>query len=52
MPSAPTDRPAGAQAVRRLGRFQLLRLLGKTQRSMLWLVADPRSGREIGRAHV
>jgi non-specific serine/threonine protein kinase len=33
--------------VRRLGRFQLLRLLGKSTRSMLWLVSDPRSGQEM-----
>lgn len=44
---ASSDRSAAAgQAVRRLGRFQLMRLLAKTQRSMLWLVSDPRSGGE------
>lgn len=36
-----------AQAVRRLGRFQLLRLLAKTTRTMVWLVADPRSGQDL-----
>ncbi|MEK8050386.1 HDOD domain-containing protein [Ideonella sp. DXS22W] len=47
--NAPTssERPAAAgQAVRRLGRFQLLRLLAKTQQSMMWLVSEPRFGRE------
>ncbi len=39
-------RPA-AQAVRHLGRFQLLRLLGKSARTMLWLVIDPRAGQEM-----
>ncbi len=42
----PPPRPA-AQAVRHLGRFQLLRLLGKSVRTMLWLVADPRAGQEM-----
>ena len=40
-------RPAPSNAVRHLGRFQLLRLLGKSQRCMLWLVADPRVGQEL-----
>lgn len=40
-------RSAPAQAVRQLGRFQLLRLLGKSARSMAWLVADPRTGLEM-----
>lgn len=44
-PAQPHDRSAASgQAVRRLGRFQLLRLLGKTRRSMQWLVADERGG--------
>ena len=49
MATTPPARPASApaQAVRHLGRFQLLRLLGKSARSMLWLVADPRSGQEM-----
>ena len=39
-PSAPT-------ALRRFGRFQLLRLLGKSERVMAWLVTDPRNGQEL-----
>ena len=39
-------RPA-AQTFRQLGRFQLLRLLGKSARTMLWLVIDPRAGQEM-----
>jgi len=41
--------PTGArpQAVRHFGRFQLLRLIGKSTRSMLWLVDDPRVGQEL-----
>lgn len=34
------------RAVRHFGRFQLLRLLGKSVRTMAWLVADQRSGQE------
>jgi len=40
-------RPAAPNAVRHLGRFQLLRLLGKSVRTMLWLVMDPRSQQEL-----
>ena len=29
------------------GRFQLLRLLGKSERTMAWRVADPRSGQDL-----
>jgi non-specific serine/threonine protein kinase len=29
------------------GRMQLLRLLGKSERSMAWLVADPRTGQDL-----
>ncbi|MES2716813.1 MAG: HDOD domain-containing protein [Pseudomonadota bacterium] len=47
MAASPPPRPAPANAVRHLGRFQLLRLLGKSVRSMLWLVSDPRSGQEM-----
>ena len=36
-----------AQAVRWFGRLQLLRLLGKSARSMAWRVVDPRSGQEL-----
>ena len=46
MAVSPPPRPS-AQAVRHLGRFQLLRLLGKSARTMLWLVIDPRSGQEM-----
>ena len=40
-------RPAASNAVRHLGRFQLLRLLGKSARTMLWLVSDPRVSQEL-----
>jgi non-specific serine/threonine protein kinase len=43
--TAPNQRPAGA--VRFFGRFQLLRLLGKSARSMAWAVSDPQSDREL-----
>jgi eukaryotic-like serine/threonine-protein kinase len=44
-----TDTPASprAVAVRRFGRLQLLRLLGKSDRTMAWLVAEPPSDREL-----
>jgi len=42
--SAPAPRSA---AVHRFGRWQLLRLLGKSARSMAWRVADPASGQEL-----
>ena len=35
------------KAVRHLGRFQLLRLLGKSDRTMAWLVSDPQLGQEL-----
>ena len=38
--------PRGA-AVRWFGRLQLLKLLGKSERTMAWRVADPRSGQEL-----
>ena len=50
---APTAAPiaaataASTEAVRHLGRFQLLRLLGKSARTMLWLVIDPRVNQEL-----
>ena len=43
--SPPTASPS--KAVRHLGRFQLLRLLGKSERTMQWLVSDPRVGQEL-----
>lgn len=43
-----TPRPAArAQAVRSFGRYQLLQLLGKSERTMAWRVADPRSGQDL-----
>lgn len=47
MVATPSTRPVNANAVRHLGRFQLLRLLGKSARSMLWLVSDPRADQEM-----
>ena len=47
MAAVPPPRPLPSNAVRHLGRFQLLRLLGKSARTMLWLVADPRVGQEL-----
>ncbi len=35
------------QAVRWFGRLQLLRLLGKSDRTMAWRVADPANGHEL-----
>ncbi len=52
MPSAPPSSHADATAaqstpLRSFGRFRLLRLLGKSQRTMAWLVVDPRSGHDL-----
>jgi non-specific serine/threonine protein kinase len=50
MPAHSTDTTASARpaaAVRWFGRLQLLRLLGKSERTMAWQVADPRSGQEL-----
>lgn len=44
-PNSPEPRAAGA--VRMFGRYQLLRLLGKSERGMLWLAADPQVGQEV-----
>ncbi|HSW07678.1 MAG TPA: HDOD domain-containing protein [Aquabacterium sp.] len=33
--------------MRNFGRFQLLQLIGKSARTMLWLVADPRNEQEL-----
>lgn len=44
--AAPTPAPA-AGAVRMFGPLQLLRLIGKSERSMAWRVADPRTGHEL-----
>lgn len=49
-PVAPPDRSSAARpqsAVRMFGRFQLLRLLGKSERSMAWAVSDTRGGDEL-----
>ena len=49
--SAPTSAPppasAGSPALRSFARFRLLRLLGKSDRTMAWMVADPRSGHDL-----
>ena len=45
--SAPDSVSPRQQAVRFFGRFQLLNLLGKSQRSMVWRVDDPRVGQEL-----
>jgi eukaryotic-like serine/threonine-protein kinase len=49
MPSSTTVQPPASrpQAVRHFGRFQLLQLIGKSARTMLWQVADPRNGQEL-----
>lgn len=51
MPTTPSAKPPapgpGPQAVRWFGHYQLLRLLGKSERTMAWRVADPRSGQEL-----
>ncbi len=52
MSAAPTTTSAAAaapraQAVRTLGHYQLLRLLGKSERTMAWRVADTRSAQEL-----
>lgn len=48
-PKAPTNAaaPKAPQAVRHFARFQLLRLAGKSARTMLWRVEDPRVGQEL-----
>ncbi|HSM22598.1 MAG TPA: hypothetical protein VK876_10370, partial [Rubrivivax sp.] len=48
MPDASQDSeaPARSRALRWFGRLQLLRLLGKSERSMAWRVAEPRGGQE------
>ncbi len=44
-PGAAAARPA--QAVRHFGRFQLLQLLGKSERTMAWRVSDPRARQDL-----
>ncbi len=46
-PSVPTPAKPPAAAVRRLGRFELLKLLGKSERTMVWLVNDPRAEQQL-----
>jgi len=40
-----TPMPAGSAALRRFGRYRLLRLLGKSERTMAWLASVPDRGR-------
>lgn len=49
MVSAPGVPPPSKTTVaaRRLGRFELVKLLGKSARTMAWLVNDPRSGQQL-----
>lgn len=42
-----TNSAPRAAPLRNFGRFRLLRLLGKSRRSMCWLVADPDSQRDL-----
>jgi eukaryotic-like serine/threonine-protein kinase len=42
-----SPQPTGNGPVRRFGRLQLLRLLGKSEHTMAWLVDDPRSQQEL-----
>jgi HD-like signal output (HDOD) protein len=44
--STDADQAARPRAVRLFGRFQLLQLLGKSERTMGWRVEDPRSHQE------
>lgn len=46
-PSTTKTAAGRAQAVRSFGRYQLLQLLGKSERTMAWRVADPRSGQDL-----
>ncbi len=45
--ASPVTPPPKTPAARRLGRFELLKLLGKSTRSMVWLVNDTRSQQEL-----
>lgn len=44
---SPVHTAVRPNAVRSFGRFQLLQLLSKSARTMLWLVADPRNDQEL-----
>lgn len=45
--TTPRPTPARTQAVRTFGRYQLLQLLGKSERTMAWRVSDTRSGQDL-----
>ena len=45
--SATTAPASSAPGVRKLGRFELHQLLGRSERSMAWRALDPRSGQEL-----
>ncbi|HSV70945.1 MAG TPA: HDOD domain-containing protein [Methylibium sp.] len=47
MTAAATTSSTAASATRRLGRFELRQLLGKSSASMLWLAHDPQRGAEL-----
>lgn len=47
MPSAQSAPAARASPLRNFGRFRLLRLLGKSARTMCWLVGDPRDEKDL-----
>lgn len=44
---APSTPPAKPPATRAFGRFELRRLLGKSDRTMAWLAYDPRLSQEV-----
>lgn len=46
-PASSASRPAAPAAVRRLGRFELRQLLGKSSGTMVWLAFDPRLDQEL-----
>ena len=46
-PSPGPTTPAQSAAMRMFGRLQLMRLLGKSERSMAWRVRDSRTGTEL-----
>jgi HD-like signal output (HDOD) protein len=46
-PASPESRPAAAGVARRLGRFELRQLLGKSSGTMVWLAFDPRLEQEL-----
>ncbi|WP_148280211.1 serine/threonine protein kinase [Rubrivivax gelatinosus] len=46
-PVTATEAAPRSAAVRHFGAYQLLRLVGKSERTMAWLVADARAGRDL-----